>query len=148
MSNPNWTPGSGGGNPAGRPKGSKNVTYAYQRSMLEAAPGLIDAVIKKAQAGDREMLKLCVDKIVPRVKGYAIDLGIDSAKKQDLEYLLNYNYGLIQDIANGKVIGEDVKALSDIIANQIALIKEVKIERQIDQITDELDKQKKNETSS
>jgi hypothetical protein len=145
--NPNWLPGGGGGNPGGRPPGSKNVTFAYQRSMLEAAPGLIDIVIKKALAGDKEMLKLCIDKIVPRVKGYAIDLGIDKDKKKDLEYLLSYNYDLINKVANGETIGEDVKALSDLISNQVTLIEKVKLEKQLDAISAELEKNRKNETN-
>lgn len=145
VGNPNWKRGEGGGNPGGRPKGGHNKNYAYLNQMLAAAPQIVDQAIQRAKMGDREFIKLCIDKIVPRVKGYAIHLGIDDDKKHDLEYLLNYNYDLIHSVAHGEMLGEDVKPLSDLISNQVALIEKVKLEKQLNQITQELEKQKKND---
>lgn len=147
MSNPAWTKGGKSGNPNGRPLGGHNKGYGYLQRMLEAAPEIIEQVIQKAKEGDKDFIKLCVDKIVPRVKGYAINIGIADDKKHDLEYLLNYNYNLIQQVAHGEVLGDDVKPLSDLISNQVALIEKVKLEKQLDEITAELEKQKKNESS-
>lgn len=147
MSNPAWVKGGKSGNPNGRPLGGHNKGYGYLQKMLEAAPEIIEQVIQKAKEGDKDFIKLCVDKIVPRVKGYAINLGIAEDRKHDLEYLLNYNYDLIQQVAHGEVLGDDVKPLSDLISNQVALIEKVKLEKQLDEITNELEKQKKNEAS-
>lgn len=53
------------GNPKGRPKGS----YTRQLTALrEAADQVLPLVIKKALAGDADMIKLIIDRAVPKAK--------------------------------------------------------------------------------
>ena len=53
------------GNPAGRPKGS----YTQQLTALrEAADKVLPLVIEKALAGDADMMRLILDRAVPKAK--------------------------------------------------------------------------------
>lgn len=63
------------GNPAGRPKGSKNKVNAKMRAALEAhSAELLKVVIEKALDGDMPAMKLCLDRISPPTKAEAINL--------------------------------------------------------------------------
>jgi|CXWL01.1.fsa_nt_gi hypothetical protein len=54
------------GNPAGRPRGSRNKTTLAVESLLDGeAEQLTRTAIKRALAGDMTALKLCLERIVP-----------------------------------------------------------------------------------
>ena len=54
------------GNPAGKPKGSRNVTTLAVEALLDGeADALTRKAIELARAGDMQALKLCMDRIVP-----------------------------------------------------------------------------------
>ena len=59
-----FTPGKSG-NPGGRPKGVSYRSALYD--MLEtAAPELIRKAIDQAMEGDKDMMKICFDRILPK----------------------------------------------------------------------------------
>jgi hypothetical protein len=61
------------GNPKGRPKGIADKRIEL-RSLLELhAEELVEKLIERAKAGDSMALRLCVERLIPRVKP---DLGI------------------------------------------------------------------------
>lgn len=61
-----FAPGKSG-NPAGRPRGSRSrVSRGAQDLLDNASDAVIGKVIELAKLGDRAMLRLCVDRIVPR----------------------------------------------------------------------------------
>ena len=54
------------GNPAGRPKGSRNATTLALESLLDGqADALTQKAIELALAGDMAALRLCLDRILP-----------------------------------------------------------------------------------
>jgi hypothetical protein len=54
------------GNPAGRPKGSRNATTLALESLLDGqAPALTQKAIDLALTGDIPALRICLDRILP-----------------------------------------------------------------------------------
>lgn len=61
------------GNPAGRPKGSKNKTTLIKQAiegdlveqLQESAPAIMQKAIEKALKGDAAMIKLIIERLVP-----------------------------------------------------------------------------------
>ena len=68
---------SGGKRPgAGRPKSTDNTLIKQLREKLaEASDALIDKAVTAALAGDTQMLKFCLDKLIPSLK--PVDTPID-----------------------------------------------------------------------
>jgi len=55
------------GNPAGRPAGSRNAATRLAEALLDGeAEALMKALVERALGGDPAMLKLAVERIVPR----------------------------------------------------------------------------------
>ena len=71
------------GNPAGRPKGSRNRTTLAAQALLDGeAEALTRKVIELALAGDPVALRLCLERILPRREERLVefplpDLGTD-----------------------------------------------------------------------
>ena len=60
-----WTKGVSG-NPAGRPRGSRNKTALAMEALLEeGAEQLINKAITMALAGDTAAMRLCLERILP-----------------------------------------------------------------------------------
>jgi hypothetical protein len=54
------------GNPAGRPRGSRNkATLRMQELLEQEAEQLVDKVVKMALAGNIAAIRLCLDRLVP-----------------------------------------------------------------------------------
>jgi hypothetical protein len=71
------------GNPAGRPRGSRNRTAALCADLLSAdAAPIFEKVIKMAKRGDAIALKLCVDRLLPvrAARDRAVELVLPAAE--------------------------------------------------------------------
>ena len=69
------------GNPAGRPKGSRNRTTRAALDLLDGdAERLTRRLIALAMNGDSTALKLCFDRIIPPVKDRRLNLDLPSVK--------------------------------------------------------------------
>jgi len=65
------------GNPAGKPKGTKDKRTKLQELFKSDAPALIQKVIDLALAGDMAALKLCLDRIVPPLRSREQPIHLD-----------------------------------------------------------------------
>lgn len=64
------------GNPSGRPKGARNKATMVAEALLDGdAEGLMQACIEQGLAGDRQALRLCVERLLPR--RHVAPVGID-----------------------------------------------------------------------
>jgi hypothetical protein len=71
------------GNPAGRPRGSRNRTSALCADLLSAsAAPIFEKVIRLAKKGDAIALKLCVDRLLPvrAARDRAVELVLPAAE--------------------------------------------------------------------
>ena len=80
-----WKPGQSG-NPAGRPKGSRNRATVIAEQLLQAdAERLTRTAIDLALGGDRTCLRLCLERLLPPVKERPLTLeGSDEEASQRL----------------------------------------------------------------
>ena len=56
------------GNPAGRPPGSRNKKTIMAELMEDGGKDIIEHVLRLANAGDRQMLRLCLERLLPRAR--------------------------------------------------------------------------------
>ena len=65
------------GNPAGRPRGSRNRTTVLMQSLLEAnAEAIARKTIDLATGGDLTAIRICFDRLVPARKHEPIDFDL------------------------------------------------------------------------
>jgi hypothetical protein len=65
------------GNPAGRPRGSRNRrTIIVEKLLDDSASELTTAAIERATAGDPAALRACMDRVVPRLRHRALDFAL------------------------------------------------------------------------
>jgi len=56
------------GNPAGRPRGARNKRTVLAEQLLEGdTEAIVRTMIERAKEGDMAAVRLCVDRICPRV---------------------------------------------------------------------------------
>src|ERR671934_52706 len=61
------------GNPAGRPRGSRNKTTVLMQSLLDGeAEAIGRKVIEMAKGGDMAAIRVCMDRLAPARRGAAI----------------------------------------------------------------------------
>lgn len=98
------------GNPAGRPKGSKNKITLMKLALEgdlrvqlgKSAREILEIAIKKALEGDAQMIKLLVDKMIPTSK---------ASEDEPTKEKIQINIGRLQDerpVIDGRII-EDTK---------------------------------------
>lgn len=69
------------GNPAGRPKGSRNATTVALENLLDGqAEALTNKAVEMALAGDMAALRLCMDRILPPRKDRPVTFDLPSIK--------------------------------------------------------------------
>ena len=67
-----WQKGQSG-NPAGRPRGSRNKTTMLMQNLLEGeAEAIARKAIEMAKDGDMAAIRVCMDRLAPARRGAAI----------------------------------------------------------------------------
>jgi hypothetical protein len=96
-----WGKGTSG-NPAGRPRGSRNkVTVLVEQLLENQAEELVQKAIASALEGDPHTLRLFIDRLVPRCKEPAIQFELGPTKTLDQVKAAMSN--LLEAIASGQV---------------------------------------------
>jgi hypothetical protein len=89
------------GNPAGRPRGSRNKRTIIVEKLLDDSAGeLTSAAIARATEGDPAALRACMDRVAPRLRHRPLDFALP-----DLVTLAD-TPGAIAAIAQGLAHGE------------------------------------------
>ena len=71
---PPWKPGQSG-NPKGRPPYRRLFEEAFARGVTENAEAIVEALVKKALAGDAGMMRPLLERVLPRLERHEIDAG-------------------------------------------------------------------------
>ena len=65
------------GNPAGRPRGSRNKSTVIMEKLLDDSAGkLTTAAIAQAIAGDPAALRACIERVAPRLRHRPVDFAM------------------------------------------------------------------------
>ena len=87
------------GNPAGKPKGTKNRTTVMAQALLEGeAETLVRKLIELAKEGDRQALKVCIDRLCPPMKAQAAPFKVHIPETGSIADIAN---SFIKAAANG-----------------------------------------------
>jgi hypothetical protein len=95
-----FAPGQSG-NPAGRPKGARNRASLLLEVLREGeAELLVRRFVELALAGDRQALRFCAERLLPRPKGRSIELDLPQGAESDPAALITAS---IRAVADGEV---------------------------------------------
>jgi len=76
-----WQKGQSG-NPAGRPRGSRNKsTIALRNKLLERVNEIMDKAIEKAGQGNIAAMRLCIDRVLPACKDAPVECELPPLQK-------------------------------------------------------------------
>src|SRR5262249_10390768 len=98
------------GNPAGRPRGSRNRrTIIVEKLLDDSAGDLTSAAITRATEGDPAALRACLDRVVPRLRHRSLDFDLpDLVTLADTPVAIN---AIAQGLAHGELDLEEAAAL-------------------------------------
>lgn len=111
------------GNPIGRPKGIVDRRSEY-RSMLEPyAKELIEKLVEMAKGGEPTALRLCIERLLPRVKPDAgINFPLPEGGIDTGDNMLQITNDLTTAVASGQMTIEEAEKFNEFLKNQRWLI--------------------------
>ena len=121
------------GNPAGRPRGSRNRSTVLLESMLEGeAQPLARKVIELAKKGDMQAMRLCLDRILPPRKDRLIDLSLPPVENPaQLSAALST---VIEAVGAGRLTPSEGEILANILAVKSKFISDRDLEMRLEQL--------------
>ena len=102
------------GNPAGRPKGSRNRATVLAQTLLD---GQVEALVKKAielaLEGDPNALRLCLERLVPRAKDRPLMVSLPPVKTPaDAARAMS---AIIEAVAGGELTPTEGRAVAGLV---------------------------------
>ena len=105
----------------GRPPGSRNQkTVLIEELLAEKSPSLLSKALKLAQQGNVPLLRLFLDRILPRPKDEPIEIG--HLPMGTPEELLQSQARVMQELASGKLSLNQVEQIFQMLENARKLI--------------------------
>ncbi|OPH84250.1 DUF5681 domain-containing protein [Nitrobacter vulgaris] len=106
------------GNPAGRPKGSRNATTVTLEILLDGqAEALTNKAVELALAGDMAALRLCMDRILPPRKDRPVTFDFPQIRSaQDAATTLS---AVLEAVAAGELTPADAGEISKIMDSYV-----------------------------
>jgi hypothetical protein len=124
-----WKPGQSG-NPLGRPKGARNLATVAVEKMLH---GELNTITRKcidmAKAGEPVALKLCMERLMPPVKGR--HLSLDLPVITDAASALQAMCEVARAVGHGEITTDDATAVAGIVEINRRTIETASLERRI-----------------
>jgi hypothetical protein len=104
------------GNPKGRPQGSLSRRVHLVKLLEPNAEKLIAKTIELALSGDVNALRLCVERLIPRIKREPLD--IELPDNLDKENTSKIKHELIRAALDGQINLDEAEGLAKLIAAQ------------------------------
>ena len=118
------------GNPAGRPRGSRNVALvALDRIGEEAAQDLLRSVISQARAGDMTAARIVLDRVWPARKGRPVTFAMPRLETaRDIARAVG---GILEATASGMLTIDEGQGLAAILESQRRALELTEIEERL-----------------
>ena len=118
------------GNPAGRPKGSRNkVTLAVEELLGDQHEKLTKAAIDKALDGDTAALRLCLDRIAPARKDSPITMTLP--KVETVRDAVAASQNILAAVAAGEVTPDEAARVMALLTAHKSLVEVGDIEGRV-----------------
>ncbi len=118
------------GNPAGRPRGSRNKrTVIAEQTLDEHAAEVTQAVIDRAKNGDPTSQRMCMDRIAPPLRHRLLDFDLPELKTAG--DALVASSAIIQGATQGKLTVAEANGLMRLVRGFIAILEVADFEQRL-----------------
>lgn len=125
------------GNPAGRPKGASDRRRELRKLLEAQAEPLINKVVEAALQGDMQAMRLCIDRLIPKLSEDLVTLdfdGMDTARQ-----LLEAGDQVCRAVLSGELTPTGGQALSRVLDNQRKLLELAEFEKRLNNLERRVD---------
>ena len=121
-----WKPGQSG-NPAGRPRGSRNKVTKYRAELEARGTAVIATIIERALDGDMQAARLVIERISPPIRAQASQVRFD-LPDGDLSVKAS---AILDAVAGGHVSVDVGKTLVDTLAGIARIVEITELEARL-----------------
>lgn len=131
-----FIPGASG-NPAGRPKGSRNHSTLAAQSLLEGeAEMLTRTVIDKALEGDGVALRLCLERLIPPKRDHPILVSIPEVTHP--KHALGAIGQVIEAVKNGNLTPLEGQQMSELLEKWLKMVEVSEFAQRLDTLENQV----------
>ena len=128
------------GNPAGRPLGARNRATVLAEQLLEGeAERLVREAIDRAMDGDVLAMRLCLERILPMLRGRRIQLDLpteDAAPEEAARGIAGAVSATARAMAEGEITPEEAMTAAGIFELQRRAVETADLERRLARLED------------
>jgi hypothetical protein len=118
------------GNPAGKPRGTRNRTTLAVESLLDGeAEKLTRKLLELALNGDVTALRLCIDRVAPIRRGRPVNIPVPQIT--DAATILQAHAVVLAEVAKGALTPDEGEALARLLLSYLKTVETVELERRI-----------------
>ena len=129
------------GNPAGRPKGSKNRATLLAIAAMEGELGaIVKRIIDAAKAGDMAAARLVVDKLIPAAKDRPVSIKLPQIT--DVATCNAAQAKITATVASGDLLPSEGEALSGLVEHQRRALETHNMAKHIEALEKQASKEK------
>lgn len=126
---PGFQPGQSG-NPAGRPKGSRNKTTVALEKILDGdAESILRKAVEMAQDGDPTAMRLCLDRLLPARKDRPISFALPPIETTD--DLPKATGAIVAAVAAGELTPSEAAEISKTLDVHVRAIEATELHRRM-----------------
>jgi hypothetical protein len=108
------------GNPLGRPKGTVDRRNKYRKFLEDKADDLIRTLVEMALNKEPTAMKLCIERLIPKLKGSTINLQVpDNLNNQSI---MRLGEQVLQKIASEEMTLEEGKEMFQLIESHTRIV--------------------------
>jgi Family of unknown function (DUF5681) len=127
------------GNPAGKPKGTRNATTLALEALLDGqASALTEKAINLALAGDMAALRLCLDRILPPRKDSPV--AFDLPEMKTLNDAVPAMGALVKAVGQGELTPTEAGELTKMVQAFAKIIETAELEERVRKLEEAIDK--------
>jgi len=127
------------GNPAGKPKGTRNATTLALEALLDGqASALTQKAINLALAGDMAALRLCLDRILPPRKDSPV--AFDLPEMKTLNDAVPAMGALVKAVGDGDLTPTEAGELTKMVQAFAKIIETAELEERVRKLEEAIDK--------
>ena len=121
------------GNPSGRPPGSRNqATLLAEQLIDDAAEQLTRKIIERANQGDSQALRWCLDRVLPMRRDRTVDLEL--APAQNSEELMANLRSILAAVGEGRITPAEGQSLTGILNSQAQMFELAAVEQRLQEL--------------